>query len=156
MKNNILLSTLVASTFLIASQADAAQATGTANFKLVYPIAITETAIMEFGDVSIIADGNCTLGYADDVSGTACVAGGSAALSGEFTITADNTNVNIALSAADSSSVPGVTFTPSVANTSLTVTGNSAVIKVGASLDIVAASAVAGAKNLTYTVDVTY
>ncbi|ACA86846.1 hypothetical protein [Shewanella woodyi] len=156
MKNNILLSTLIASTFFISAQADAAQATGTANFNLVYPISVTETAVMEFGDVSILADGNCTLGYADNTSGTACVAGGNAALSGEFTIAADNTTVNIALSAADSASVPGVTFTPSVSSNTLTVTGNSAVLKVGGSLDIVAASATAGAKNLTYTVDVTY
>jgi transketolase C-terminal domain/subunit len=156
MKNKILLSTLIASTFLISSQADAAQSTGTANFNLVYPISVTETAIMEFGDVSILADGTCTLGYADDATGAACVAGGNAALSGEFTIAADNTNVNITLSAADSASVTGVTFTPTITAGTLAVTGNSAVIKVGGTLDIVAANAVSGAQNITYTIDVTY
>ncbi|WP_076413792.1 DUF4402 domain-containing protein [Shewanella sp. UCD-KL12] len=155
MKNKIALSTLVASTLLLSSQAGAVQQSGTANFNLVYPITVTENTAMEFGDIDITSDGSCVLDYADGTSGTNCVAGGATAASGDFTITAADGNVTVSLSAADTS-VAGVTFTPSVASPTVGITANTANLKVGGTVAVVAASATAGAHALTYTVDVIY
>lgn len=155
MKHKLLLSTLIASTLLLSSQADATQTTGTANFNLVYPITVTEATAMEFGDIDISVDGTCALDYANTTTGASCIAGGATAASGDFIITAANGIVNITLSGPDTS-VAGVTFTPTVASPTVTVAANTASLKVGGTLAVVAASASAGAHALSYTVDVIY
>ncbi|GIU47739.1 DUF4402 domain-containing protein [Shewanella sp. KT0246] len=155
MTKKILLSTVIASTLLLSTQAGAEDATGTANFNLVYPITVAETEQMEFGDVSIAADGQCALDYSDTTSGAACVAGGNTANTGLFTVTAADGTVNLSLSAADTS-VSGVTFTPTLASATGTVASNTLAVDVGGTLDIVAASAAPGTHALTYTLSVTY
>ncbi len=155
MTHKLLLSTLIASTLLLSTQAGAEDATGTANFQLVYPITVAETEEMEFGDVSIAADGQCALDYSDAVTGAACVAGGATANTGLFTVTAADGTVNLSLSAADTS-VPGVTFTPTLASATGTVASNTLAVDVGGTLDIVAATATPGTHGLSYTLSVTY
>ncbi|MBE7216151.1 hypothetical protein MK852_13340 [Shewanella benthica] len=155
MKNKLLLSTLITSTLLLSSQAGATQTTGTANFNLVYPITVTEATAMEFGDIDVSIDGTCALDYANATTGASCIAGGATAASGDFTITAANGIVNITLSGADTS-VAGVTFTPTIASSTVTVAANTASLKVGGTVAVVAASASAGAHALSYTVDVIY
>ncbi|BAJ02319.1 VCBS domain-containing protein [Shewanella violacea] len=155
MNKKILLSTLIASTFLLSSQANAEQATGVANFNLVYPITVSETTPMQFGDVSISQDGTCDLDYANTTTGTNCVAGGAAAASGTFTIQATDGLVNISLSGADTT-IPGVTFTPTIASPTVSVAANTATLTVGGTLAILSASATAASHNLNYTVDVIY
>ncbi|WP_144213354.1 hypothetical protein [Shewanella donghaensis] len=154
MTNKLLLSTLLASTFLLSTQAGAEDATGTANFELVYPISVSETTAMQFGDVSIAADGNCTVDYADTVSGTACVAGGATAASGLFTIAAADGPVTLSVSLPDSS-VAGVIFTPTV-QTNGTIASNTLAVPVSGSLDITAATAATGTQSINYTLSVTY
>ncbi|WP_394201843.1 hypothetical protein [Shewanella waksmanii] len=153
MKKRLL--TTAASVLFFAGQSAAEQATGTAQFKLVQPITVTETTVMEFGNIDISADGNCTLDYANAVTGAACLAGGNAAASGVFAITANDGNVNVTLSGADTS-VAGVTFTPSIASSTVTVSSNTATVVVGGSIDVVAASATSGDQTISYTVDVVY
>lgn len=155
MKKKLLLSTLLTSTFLLSSQAGATQQTGTANFNLVYPITVTQNTPMEFGDIDVSVDGTCSLDYADTTAGPSCIAGGATAASGDFTISAADGSVTIGLSAPDTT-VPGVTFTPTVASSTVTVTSNTANLKIGGSVTVAAATATAGAHSLTYTVDVTY
>ncbi|WP_037470759.1 DUF4402 domain-containing protein [Shewanella waksmanii] len=150
-----LLATAAASMMFFAGQSAAEQATGTAQFKLVQPITVTETTVMEFGNIDISADGNCTLDYANTVTGAACLAGGNTSESGVFTITANDGDVNVTLSGADTS-VAGVTFTPSIASSTVTVASNTATLVVGGSIDIVAASASSGDQTISYTVDVIY
>lgn len=154
MTNKLLLSTLLASTLLLSSQAGAVDSTGTANFELVTPITVTETTEMEFGYVAVV-DGNCTVDYADTVTGSACIAGGNTAASGLFTVTAADGTVNLTVSDADTS-ITGVTFTPAVANSTGTVASNTLSVPVSGSLDIVAASAPTGVQAISYTLTVTY
>lgn len=153
MKNILKLSAVVAVS-LISAQSMAVDGTGTANFTLVTPITVTEATQMEFGDINL-ADGTCTLDYADAVSGANCAGTGAAPTSGSFNITAADGTVNLAVSGADTT-IPGVTFTPTLAATSGTVAGGSLNVKVGGSVAVVAASATAGAKSLNYTLSVTY
>jgi hypothetical protein len=155
MTNKLLLSTIIASSLLLASQANAADGNGTANFNLVAPITVTEATPMEFGDISILADGSCVLDTSNAVSGANCVAGGNTAASGAFTIAAANGIVNLSLSAPDTS-VAGVTFTPALAATTATVAANTATVNVGGTVDIVAATAAVGVQALTYTLSVVY
>ncbi|WP_028768801.1 hypothetical protein [Shewanella fidelis] len=155
MTNKILLSTLVASSLLLSTSAIAEDATGTANFNLVYPLTVTETTAMEFGDVSIAADANCAVDFAGATTGSACVAGGATSAAGAFTVSGANGLVNVSVSGADTS-IPGVEFTPSVANASETIAGNTASINVAGNLAITAANATAGTHALSYTLSVTY
>ncbi|MCK8047123.1 hypothetical protein MSG37_19735 [Shewanella sp. 1CM18E] len=155
MTNKILLSTLVASSLLLSASVTAEDATGTANFNLVYPLTVTEAAVMEFGDVSIAADGSCAVDYLGSATGSACVSGGATSAAGSFTVGGANGVVNVSVSGADSS-VNGVVFTPTVANASETIAGNSATINVAGNLDITAATAAAGTHALSYTLSVTY
>ncbi|MCL1137468.1 hypothetical protein [Shewanella pneumatophori] len=155
MTNKILLSTLVASSLLLSASATAEDATGTANFNLVYPLTVTEATALEFGDVSIVADGNCGVDFAGGTTGTICVSGGATQAAGVFTVTGANGSVNVSVSGANSS-VDGVVFTPSVANASETISGNTASINVAGNLAITAADATAGTHALSYTLSVTY
>ncbi|MDR8524019.1 hypothetical protein [Shewanella fidelis] len=155
MTNKILLSTLVASSLLLSTGAIAADATGTANFNLVYPLTVTETTAMEFGDVSIAANASCAVDFAGATTGSACVAGGATSAAGAFTVSGANGLVNVSVSGADTS-IPGVEFTPSVANASETIAGNTASINVAGNLAITAANATAGTHALSYTLSVTY
>jgi hypothetical protein len=155
MTNKLLLSTLIASSFFIATQANAADGTGTANFKLVTPIKVLETTPMEFGDISILTTGSCELDTADNVVGVdVCQATGATPASGTFAITAADSTVNTTVSVADTS-VTGVTFTPNVAATAI-VSSGTAEVKVGGKIDIVAGSAAEGTHALTYTLSVVY
>lgn len=155
MKNNLLLSSLIASSLLISSQVGATIQNGTANFNLVYPITVTENSAMQFGDIDVSVNGTCTLDQADTTSGTSCIAGGATAASGDFTIGAADGNVTVTLSGADTT-VSGITFTPVIASPTVAITGNTANLKIGGTVDVIAASASAGSHSLTYTVDVTY
>lgn len=155
MTNKILLSTLVASSLLLSTSAVAADATGTANFNLVYPLTVTETTAMEFGDVSIAADANCAVDFAGATTGSACVAGGATSAAGAFTVSGANGPINVSVSGTDNS-VGGVAFTPSVANASETIAGNTVSINVAGNLAITAANATAGTHALSYTLSVTY
>ncbi|MCL1144648.1 hypothetical protein AB4298_17010 [Shewanella sp. 10N.261.52.F9] len=155
MNKKILLSTLVASSLLLSASATAEDATGTANFNLVYPLTVTEATAMEFGDVSIVTDGSCGVDFSGGTTGTLCVAGGATQAAGAFTVTGANGAINVSVSGVDNT-VAGVAFTPSVANASETISGNTASINVAGNLDITAATALAGTHALTYTLSVTY
>ena len=155
MNKKTLLSTLMASSFLLSAGVSATDQTGTANFNLIVPIVVTEATAMDFGDIAI-ADGQCVLTESNSVSGSSCVPGGNAAQSGVFNITGADATVNVALSAADSSSVPGVTFTPQITANTVDITSGTASINVGGTIDVVAANTTAGVKAISYTVSVTY
>ncbi|WP_282166594.1 hypothetical protein [Shewanella japonica] len=155
MTKKILLSPVIASTLFLSTQVGAADETGTANFNLIYPITVSETTQMEFGDVSIAADGQCALDYSDTTSGAACVAGGNAARTGVFNVAAADGTVNLSVSGPDTS-VSGVTFTPTLASATGTVSGNTLDVDVAGTLDIVAASATEGTHALSYTLSVVY
>ncbi|ABE56149.1 hypothetical protein Sden_2870 [Shewanella denitrificans OS217] len=155
MTNKLLLSTLIASSLLIASQANAADGTGTANFNLVAPITVTEATQMQLGDISILADGSCAIDTSGTLTGSNCVAGGAAEAAGSFTIAAANGTVNLSVSGADTS-VSGVTFTPSLDSATTTVVANAATVNVAGSVAIVSASAATGAQALSYTLSVVY
>ncbi|MBB1268694.1 hypothetical protein [Shewanella sp. SR44-3] len=155
MTNKLLLSTLIASSFLMVSQANAADGTGTAKFNLVAPITVTSIADMELGDVSILADGICSVDTAGATTGANCVAGGTTPAAGSFTIAAANGTVNLSVSAPDTS-VTGVTFTPKLDAATTTVALNTANVKVAGDVAVVAATAATGAQTLNYTLSVVY
>jgi hypothetical protein len=157
MTNKLLLSTLIASSFFIASQANAVDQSGTAKFELVAPIDILEDVQMEFGNVSTLkANDTCTVAFDDTVSGAACVVGGAAAATGSFTVTAKG-DINLSVSTADTS-IPGVSFTPNVEFATLnTGVTNTATVKVGGEVEITdIATAPTGAQTLSYTLSVVY
>ena len=153
MNKKILLSSLIASSLLLSTQASAADTTGTANFNLVYPITVSETNPLELGDIDISSDGSCEFTFNATPSGSNCLATGATQAAGSFAITGKDGGVTVTLSGADTS-VAGVTFTPTAST--VTITSNSAIMKVGGKVDVVASAASEGAHALSYTVNVVY
>jgi hypothetical protein len=158
MTNKLLLSTLIASSFFIAAQANAVDGTGTANFNLVAPITVSEKVQMELGDITILEDGFCTIDTAGTLTGGNCVLGGNAPFAGKFEVEAANSDVTLTLS--DPIVDTGFTFTPLLQNgtktDTVTVTGNLATVFVGGRVDVTKATATAAAKSLSYTLSVVY
>ncbi|WOT06665.1 hypothetical protein [Shewanella youngdeokensis] len=157
MKNKILVSSLLASSLLLTAQAHAVDATGTAYFNLVAPITVAKNADLNLGDIDIATDGNCQIDAAGNETGTNCLATGTTRAVGTFDITGlDAGAPTISVSGADTS-VAGVTFTPLLPATALTIDGSgNATVSIGGNVAVVAASTVAGAKQIDYTVSVTY
>lgn len=155
MTNKLLLSTLIASSLLLSSQANAVDGLGTAKIKLVTPISVSESIQMEFGNIDSVNDDFCNIDTAGALTGGSCIPGGAAAAAGEFNIAATDGTVNLAV-AASGAPVPGVTFEPKLDTPTQIVSGNAAVVKVGGKVTIVGADATDGAKNLGYTLSVTY
>lgn len=154
MTKKILLSSLIASTLLLSSQVNAEDATGTANFNLIYPITVTKTTDLELGDIDITADGTCSFSAAGVAGGDICVAGGDTQAVGSFAITGADGDVNVTIAATND--VPGVTLTPELSSNTVTLSGNAGTVEIGGSLAIVAANATAGSKQISYTVSVNY
>jgi hypothetical protein len=155
MTNKLLLSTLIASSFFIAAQANATDATGTANFNLVTPITVTPNVAMEFGNIDSVNDGTCEVNTSDVLTGTSCLLSGNSPKAGTFDISASDGNINLAV-VASGTPVPGVTLLPKLDALTQTVSSGSAVVKVGGLLTVVGADATDGAKSLEYTLSVTY
>ncbi|MEZ9198703.1 DUF4402 domain-containing protein [Shewanella sp. 10N.286.54.B9] len=154
MNKKILLSSLIASSLLLSTQANAADATGTATFNLLQPITVTKTADLELGDIDITVDGTCSFSAAGVAGGDICVAGGATQAVGSFDITGSDGDVNVTIAATND--VAGVTLTPELSSNIVTLSGNAGTVDVGGSLAIVAASAVAGSESISYTVSVNY
>lgn len=153
MNKKILLSSLIASSLLLSTQASAADTTGTANFNLVYPITVSESVSLELGDIDISSDGSCEFTFDATQSGSNCLATGATQAAGSFDITGKDGGVTVTLSGADTS-VAGVTFTPTAST--VNISGNVATMTVGGKVDVVASSASEGAHALSYTVNVVY
>jgi hypothetical protein len=148
MTNKLLLSTLIASSLFITSQANATDATGTANFTLVTPITVTPNVAMEFGNIDSVNDGTCEVNTSDALTGSSCLLSGNSPK-------ANDGLINLAV-VASGTPVPGVTLLPKLDAPTQTVSSGSAVVKVGGLLTIVGADATDGAKSLEYTLSVTY
>jgi hypothetical protein len=155
MTNKLLLSTLIASSFFIAAQANAVDGTGTAKITLVTPLTVAEKDQMEFGNIDSTKDDTCSIDTAGALTGNSCIAGGNAPVAGSFDITGENRNISLS-AAASGPAVAGVVFAPALDSASATITGNALNVKVGGTMTITAASAVDGAYNLGYTLTVTY
>jgi hypothetical protein len=141
---------------IFVNQSHAASATGTASFELITPITVAEATQMQIGYIDAVNDGSCTLDTSDSTTGTSCVAG-ITPVTGVFDITAESdSTLNLAVSTTDATTVSGVTFTPQIDSSSVTLTGTSGQVRVGATLDIIGADASDGSHNLNYTLEVTY
>ncbi len=153
MTKKILLSSLIASTLLLSSHANAADTTGTANFNLVHPITVSETTPLELGDIDISSTGSCEFTSAGVQQGSNCLATGATQVVGSFAITGKDGGVTVTLSGADVS-VAGVTFTPTAST--VDIAGNVATMTVGGKVDVVAGTAEEASHALSYTVNVVY
>lgn len=155
MTNKLLLSTLIASSFFIASQANATDVTGHAKFTFITPISITEDVQMEFGNIDSVANDFCEINTSGVLNGASCIPGGASPLAGSFTVTGTDSTVNLAV-VASGATVPGVVFAPALDAATQIISAGSATVKVGGRLTVTGAAATDGLKNLEYTLSVTY
>lgn len=158
MNNKIMLSTIIASSFLLSSQVMAISFTTTGVFNKVAPISITEITSLEFGDIDLSTEGRCLVSPDGEKSGSNCLPGGNPPSVGVFQILGD-TDAEVTMIYPDT-----ITSTPGIeldiidgAGTTLNIVDGVLEVRLGGRLNVVDASiAESGAQQISYTVGVVY